>query len=72
MLLIESVFFPEIRPIVDSMLTLETGEIMGRLFSRGIVGQNEVIAISGFIGKVETTNMTLLYPPSQILRESRP
>jgi len=47
MLLIESVFFPEIRPIVDSMLTLETGEIMGRLFSRGIVGQNEVIAISG-------------------------
>jgi len=58
MLLIESVFFPEIRPIVDSMLTLETGEIMGRLFSRGIVGQNEVIAISGFIGKVETTAVT--------------
>ncbi|MCD6160029.1 MAG: 5'-methylthioadenosine/S-adenosylhomocysteine nucleosidase [Kosmotoga sp.] len=58
MLLIESVFFPEIRPIVDGMLTLETGEIMGRLFSRGIVGQNEVIAISGFIGKVETTAVT--------------
>ncbi|OAA31686.1 hypothetical protein AT15_02340 [Kosmotoga arenicorallina S304] len=58
MLLIESVFIPELAPIVDNMLTLETGEIMGRLFSRGIIGQNEVVATSGFIGKIEASAVT--------------
>ncbi|AKI96757.1 5'-methylthioadenosine/S-adenosylhomocysteine nucleosidase [Kosmotoga pacifica] len=58
MILIESVFMPEVQPLIDNMLTLETGELVGRIYSRGIIGQNEVTVTSGFIGKVEAAAIT--------------
>ncbi|MFO7881673.1 MAG: 5'-methylthioadenosine/S-adenosylhomocysteine nucleosidase [Kosmotogaceae bacterium] len=54
MILSTGVFLPEIKPIIDGMTTLETGEILGRTYNRGVIGQNEIVATSGFVGKVET------------------
>lgn len=52
------VFMPEVRPLIDRMLVVEKGEELGRSFHRGIVGNNEVVVSSGFVGKVETAFVT--------------
>lgn len=58
MILVMGVFKPEVRPLLDQMFIIESGEILKRSFSRGIIGNNEVVVSSGFIGKVETAFMT--------------
>ncbi|HOP82665.1 MAG TPA: 5'-methylthioadenosine/S-adenosylhomocysteine nucleosidase [Fervidobacterium sp.] len=42
----------------DLLPLLENGELVGRNYSRGIIGGNEVTTIYGFIGKVESALMT--------------
>lgn len=54
MVLIMGVFMPEVQPIVDNLLLLEQGQILGRPYFRGLIGNNEVVVTSGFIGKVES------------------
>ena len=58
MILALGIFAPEVKPIIDQMLIIESGEILGRSYSRGVIGNNEVVACSGFVGKVETAFMT--------------
>ncbi len=58
MTLIMGVFEMEIDPIRRAMLKLETGEILRRPFTRGVVGPNEVVTVYGFVGKVEAAMMT--------------
>lgn len=58
MILVMGVFSLEIKPIVDSMLHLEAGELINRNYVRGTIGRNELVATSGFIGKVETAIVT--------------
>jgi len=54
MILVLSVLEPEISPLVSEMVTFEQGTVFGRTFSRGVIGRNEVIAVSGIFGKVES------------------
>ncbi|HCO70370.1 MAG TPA: adenosylhomocysteine nucleosidase [Mesotoga infera] len=58
MILALGVFLPEVKPVMDNMLVLESGEILGRHYCRGVIGNNEVIACGGFVGKVETSMIT--------------
>jgi adenosylhomocysteine nucleosidase len=58
MILALGVFLPEVKPVMDSMLVLESGEILGRHFCRGVIGNNEVVACGGFVGKVESSMLT--------------
>ncbi|PXF34925.1 adenosylhomocysteine nucleosidase [Mesotoga sp. SC_NapDC] len=58
MILALGVFLPEVRPVMDSMLVLESGEILGRHYCRGVIGNNEVVACGGFVGKVEVSMIT--------------
>jgi adenosylhomocysteine nucleosidase len=71
MILSTGVFLPEIKPVIDNMITLETGEILGRTYNRGVIGQNEIVATSGFVGKVETAVITQkfidVFKPNQII-----
>lgn len=58
LVLIMGVFMPEVKPIVDNLLLLEQGQILGRPYYRGLIGNNEVVVTSGFIGKVEAALVT--------------
>ncbi len=58
MILVMGVFELEIDPIRRLMMKLETGELLKRPFTRGVVGPNEVVTIYGFVGKVEAAMMT--------------
>ncbi len=58
MILVMGVFSLEIKPFSDRMLHLEAGELIGRSYVRGTIGNNELVATSGFIGKVETATVT--------------
>ncbi len=58
MILALGIFAPEVKPIIDQMHVIESGEILGRSYSRGVIGNNEVVACSGFVGKVETAFVT--------------
>ncbi len=58
MILVLGVFEIEIDPVRKEIMSLETGEILGRPFVRGVVGPNEVITAYGFIGKVEAAMIT--------------
>ncbi len=55
MILLLGVFKPEIQPLIDEMQILETGELLNRSFCRGVIGENEIVVTSGFIGKIDTT-----------------
>ncbi len=54
MILVMSVFNPEVKPLLEVMLKIEEGELLGRSYTRGFIGKNEVVVASGFVGKVET------------------
>ncbi len=58
MIAVLGVFEIEIDPLKKNLHILETGEIVGRTFYRGVVGPNEVVTTYGFIGKVETALIT--------------
>ncbi len=55
MILLLGVFKPEVQPLIDEMLILESGELLDRPYCRGIIGENEIVVTSGFIGKIDTT-----------------
>jgi len=54
MILVLGVFEVEIDPIKRQLHLLETGQHLGRPFSRGVIGPNEVVVTYGFVGKVES------------------
>lgn len=58
MILVMSVFNPEVKPLLDVMTKIEEGELLGRSYTRGLIGKNEVVVTSGFVGKVETAALT--------------
>ena len=58
MVLVMGVFMPEVKPLIDNMLLLESGQLLGRSYFRGIIGNNELVVTSGFVGKVESALVT--------------
>ena len=59
MVVVTGVLKEEIVGVFRELLPLpENGELLGRNYSRGIIGGNEVTTIYGFIGKVESALMT--------------
>ena len=58
MILILGVFEVEIKPAFNLIEPLETGEVIGRIYKRGLIGRNEVLVTYGFVGKVEAAMMT--------------
>ncbi|HPE68412.1 MAG TPA: 5'-methylthioadenosine/S-adenosylhomocysteine nucleosidase [Thermotogota bacterium] len=58
MLLVLSVFEQEMEPLAHHMVTFESGQVFSRPFLRGVLGRNEVITLSGILGKVEAACIT--------------
>ena len=58
MILILGVFEVEVKPAFKVIETLETGEVLGRIYRRGLIGRNEVLVTYGFVGKVEASMVT--------------
>jgi len=58
MILVLGVFEVEIDPIRRQLHLLETGQHLGRPFSRGVIGPNEIAVTYGFVGKVESAMVT--------------
>ena len=58
MILVLGVFEIEIDPIRRQLHLLETAQHLGRSFSRGVIGPNEVVVTYGFVGKVESAMVT--------------
>lgn len=61
MVVVTGVLKEEILGVFRELLPLlENGELLRRHYSRGIIGGNEVVALFGFIGKVESAMMAQL------------
>ncbi len=58
MIVVLGVFEIEVDPIRKEMMKLEVGEVIGRPFTRGVIGPNEVVVGYGFVGKVESAMIT--------------
>ncbi len=58
MVLILSVFEPEIEPVNRRMVPFDRGMVFGRNLIRGIIGRNEAVSASGIVGKVEAAFIT--------------
>jgi adenosylhomocysteine nucleosidase len=54
MILIGSTYGKELEPLIRHMVIFEQGTIFNRVYVRGVIGRNEIIAFSGISGKVET------------------
>lgn len=53
-----SVFDCELEPLRHEIVAFEDGEILDRNFVRGVIGRNEIVAVSGIFGKVEASFIT--------------
>jgi len=57
-ILITGVFDAEVQPFFESIMKLEVGNLLERRYVRGVVGHNEIVVTSGFVGKVEAAMVT--------------
>lgn len=71
MVLMMSVFEPEIEPVCHRMIPFERSTLFGRTLLRGVLGRNETLATSGIVGKVEAAMFTQrlldIYPASHVI-----
>lgn len=58
MILVESVFDSEMEPILQRLVLFDEGKTFNRRYCRGVIGRNEIICISGILGKVESAFVT--------------